>query len=529
VTRSNQPRRRAWRGRLRFQRIEAHDGSLNASGLAVARNALSGYITLILGALLGFVVTPILLHHFGVSGYGIWSLVLATTAYLGLLELGMGTATMTRAAALETSAPDALSPLFSTSLTLFSGVAVVGLMLTLAFSVVFPSIFDVPAASAHAAQIAFLLIGTWQSLSIVTGCFSALLLGTGRMYVVNLTGFTIASLITIGQALVAVSGGGIAPVAAVQLVGAVLTTVAFYIQVRRALPGVHPRLRLFDGSVARHLVSLGWRNSVGSVAGTLAFGSDLVLVGLLVNTKAAAGYAIAISVYTLVQRLASGVLGAIGPAHAHAAANASSERRFDLYCISLSTTLILAIGFALTVGVYASPLLHLWLGRYPTNSVAVITILCAVVILQAPGSNSAVLLTMSERASDVMRVTVAAATLNVTASIVFTATLGSTGPALGSLLAVTLFDALYFPHRICNLLGCSYGDLLKRVIAPLGLPVALLAGLLALGRVVIPSGFGVLAVSAVAGVAYCAALWVGGPVRQLRAMLRSSPQSAARA
>ena len=99
--------------------------SLNARVGAVAKNVASGYLTLFVGAVLGLVVTPILLRHLGASGFGTWSLVLATGGYLGLLELGLGTATTTRVAALETQGPQVLGRVVSTALTMFAGVAAV--------------------------------------------------------------------------------------------------------------------------------------------------------------------------------------------------------------------------------------------------------------------------------------------------------------------------------------------------------------------------------------------------------------------
>jgi O-antigen/teichoic acid export membrane protein len=502
--------------------VAPHRGhSLNANPRAVAKNAATGYATLTLGALLGFVVTPILYHNLGVATYGTWSLVLAATGYLGLLDLGLGTATMTRAAALESQGSAALGPLLSTSLALFSAIAIAGLMLVFGASVVFPRLFGVAQHLETPARVAFVLVGASQCLAAVTGGYSALLLGTGRMYIVNISGVTLSALVTVAQALIAIRGGTIAELGAAQLGGGALMLGVFHAQVRRALPGVEVAIRTVDTDVARRLLALGWRNAISSLAGTLAFGSDVVLVGLLLNPVAAAGYAIAQRGSVLVTRLTTGVLGAIGPSHAYAAANTGPERRFDLFCAVLTLTMMLAILFGATVGVYATPLLHLWVGTYPASTALVVIILCAVVIIQAPGANSAVLLTMSEQATDVMRVSVAAATLNVIASVIFTLALGTIGPALGSLVAVSVFDAVYFPLRVCALLGQSYRHLVSRVVAPLLRPVLVFAVLLAAGRLISPPGPWVLLVCAVAGLGFCGALWMTEPVRGVRRTLSS--------
>lgn len=474
---------------------------------------------MILGALLGFLVTPILLRELGASGFGTWALILAAAGYLGLLELGLGFATITRVAASEHRGPEELGRLMSTSLTLFSGIAACGVVLSGAFCLVFPQLFGLSPELADSARLAMFLAGTWQSVAFVVAGYSAALLGTGRMYVVNFSGFAVASLISIVQVVLVLLGGGLAQLAAAQLAGGLVTLIVFRRQIRRAMPDVVVTLGRLDRRVARRLLSLGWRNSVISVASTLAFGSDIVLVGLLLNPIAAAAYAVALRGYTLLQRITTGVLGPMGPAHAHAAVTASGERRFDLFCVALRVTLVLALVTGLTVATFAQPLLNLWLGDVPPHAGSVLVILCAVLILQSPGMNAASLLMNSEEASILMRITVVAAAANVAGSIAFTIWLGTIGPALGSLCAVAFFDALYLPRHVCRLLGQHARTLISRVIVPIMAPVAVLAIVLAGTRALVSTGPGVLVAAAVSLAAFTGTAAMTPAGRELVSML----------
>ncbi len=493
--------------------------SLNARVGAVAKNVASGYVTLFIGAILGLVVTPILLHHLGASGFGTWSLVLATGGYLGLLELGLGTATTTRVAALETQGPQVLARVVSTSLTMFAGVAAVGLLITVLISILFPTLFSVAPHLAMQARLAFLLIGSWQCTLAVIGVYSAFLIGTGRMYLVNLRGFGISVGVSLAQAGAAIAGARLIPLAAIQLAGGLLTLAVFRIEVSRHLPGQKLTPRSFDRATARYLLALGWRNSVSGFAGALAFGSDLVLVGLLLNPTAAAGFAVAQRVSNFMSRLTSGVVGASGPSHAHAAHNTTDERRFDLYCLVLSLTLVLATPMTVVVATFRRPLLHLWLGRFPSDAAAVVLVLAIVLLLQAPGLNASIILTNSERAREVMRVTLVAALVNVVASIVLTLTIGVVGPALGSLTAVVIFDFVYFPIRLCRILEQPYARLLRRVAVPLVIPLVVVVAVAAAGEAVGPHGISALIASAIAGLAFCVAVWFTSLGRDLRRTL----------
>lgn len=493
--------------------------SLNASPRTVAKNAASGYATLALGALLGFLVTPILLRSLGHEGFGVWALALGTIAYLGLLELGLSVATTTRVAALESSGSSALSRILSTALALCLVIAGVGAFVTVALAWLFPVLFDVPERLGAEARAAVLLLGGWQCLAFVVSVYSACLLGTGRMYLVNSRGFAVSSTVSVAQAALVLTGGGLIEIAAAQAVGGALTLAVFRREVRRHHPGVRITLRCADRSTAGRLLSLGWRNSISSISSTLAFGSDVVLVGLLLDPRAAAAYAVALRGYTLLQRLASGVAGALGPSHAHAARHESSERRFRIFALGIGVSLALATLAAGVVGTYASPLLDLWLGDVPGSSAAILVALCFVLVLHMPGLGAYSLLMNSEHAGELAKLTAAAAALNVMSSVLFTLALGAVGPALGSLTAVIIFDAFYMPHRVCRLLGRSYLDLAREAYRPLVVPSTVLAVVLIAGRSIVAEGPMILLVAAVAAIAYTVAWAIGGPARDVRRLL----------
>lgn len=476
--------------------------SLNTNPWAVARNAASGYVTLLLGGALGLVITPVLLHHLGAPAFGAWSLVLGTAGYLGLLELGLGTATITRVAATEPLGEASLSTVLSSSLALFSGLSLVGIGVSLGLAAAFPVIFHVPVALRANARLAMLLVGTWQSLYLIVAVFAGCLLGTGRMYLVNFYGFAVSTAVSVVQLGALLLGGRLVALAVIQLLGAFAAIVVYQRRVRRAFPTLKIALGKASAATVRLLLHLGSRNAVASLASTLAFGSDVVLVGVLLNPTAAAAYAIGLKGYALLERLTTGVLGAIGPSQAHAAKHASSERRFDLFALSIGTSLPLALCGACCVGLFASPLLHLWLGRVPPHAATVLIVLCAVLVIRTPGFAAYSLLLNSELAREIVTPTLVASATNVAASIVLTILLGTPGPALGSLVAVLVFDAFYFPIRVSQLLGHPYRVLVKRAMLPFALPTVSMVGLLVVSRAWVSRGPVILAVLAAGAVLF---------------------------
>lgn len=495
-------------------------GSLNTSGRAVAKNAISAYATLFLGALLGFILTPILIERLGASGFGTWSLILGCVAYLGLLDLGLGIATITRIAATEVDGPEAMSRVLSAAMALAGAVCALAIVAAAGLCAVFPALFNIPDRLSGDAQVAFLLVAGWQCVTFAGSVYTACLLGTGRMYLVNLSGFVVSSLVSVAQLVILLAGGGLTEIGAALLVGSVVTLMVFRYQVRRTLPALRLRPGRVDPATARHLVSLGWRNSVTSVASTLSFGSDIVLVGLILNPVAAAAYAVALRVYVLLHRITTGALGALGPTHAHAARNATAERRFELYCVSLGVSLFLALLTALTVGTYAGGLLDLWIGDVPGDAPLILMLLCAGLALQPPGFTAYLMLLNSEKASALMRITVTAAVFNIATSVTLTLLVGVIGPAIGSLLTIVLFDTVYLPWRICTMLGQHYSDIVRRVFVPIWGPLVLFGGVLIVGRLLVSDGAGVVVGAAVAASTFVVAWWFSETARAVRRILR---------
>src|SRR5260370_7641972 len=62
---------------------------MNNKGRGTARGVFSNWTALAINFGVAFVLSPFVVHHLGVVAYGVWTLVVATTSYMGLLDLGL--------------------------------------------------------------------------------------------------------------------------------------------------------------------------------------------------------------------------------------------------------------------------------------------------------------------------------------------------------------------------------------------------------------------------------------------------------
>ena len=55
----------------------------------IARGVMFNWIALATNMLVAFFLSPFVVHHLGNVAYGIWTLVVSVTSFMGLLDLGM--------------------------------------------------------------------------------------------------------------------------------------------------------------------------------------------------------------------------------------------------------------------------------------------------------------------------------------------------------------------------------------------------------------------------------------------------------
>ena len=105
--------------------------SANASGSQLARNVLTSYTSYFIGIAMSLVLTRALLRHLGAGTYGLWVVLLALTGYLGLLDVGVGTAAVQRVARLQaTGDKEGLADLIRTCWIFFAVSAVLAVAIT---------------------------------------------------------------------------------------------------------------------------------------------------------------------------------------------------------------------------------------------------------------------------------------------------------------------------------------------------------------------------------------------------------------
>jgi O-antigen/teichoic acid export membrane protein len=231
------------------------------------RNVLTNYIARFATIFALFLLFPFVDHHVGASVYGIYLLVTSLTTFF-TLDFGMGTATIRYvAAAWSTDDRPQLSRVISSSLAFFIGLAVaLALLFALSMVLAWPSL-QIPANERSTALQLLVVVGVGQLLiAIPLGVFNQVLIGIGRLDVMNVLQLVQLALRVIATVSLLALGYGIVAVAISESVLAVALGVAAWIACRLQMADVPVNLGRARWRVVRSMAPFSLQLFVISAA-----------------------------------------------------------------------------------------------------------------------------------------------------------------------------------------------------------------------------------------------------------------------
>src|SRR3990172_8896341 len=274
----------------------------------VLRNILSNWLCYLIYFAISFFLSPFVVRRLGDSGYGIWTLTLSVTGYLGLLDLGVrGAVTRYVAKFHAQAADDQASRVVSSSLMIFLATGVIAIVSSgvLALSVV--GVLNIPASYQPTAKIVVILTGINVAVSLVSGVFGGVVTALQRSDLSN--GLQIIGTVFRSVAIVLVlsQGRGLVSLAVVHLVFGVLTGLAYWVLALRLYPG----LKINFGRCDMESVKLIFWISAYSLplqgATYLIFYTDSVVISSFLPISAVTFFAIAGNLVGYGRSLLSGI------------------------------------------------------------------------------------------------------------------------------------------------------------------------------------------------------------------------------
>jgi O-antigen/teichoic acid export membrane protein len=441
-------------------------------------NIISSYARFLTGMLVILMLTPFTLELVGIDDFGLWSLCLAVTGMLALLDMGFSTATVKYVAECKGSENlQARNEAVSTLIALYAALGLLCLVIVVQGIPYAISVFDLDAKQAEKFNIVMMISGAALAVALPIGVFRSLLIGSGRYDIVNIVEIA-GVLINAGLVVLLLTSNlgvtGLAIANAGVLVGVpvMLAPLAY-----RYIPGLSLSIRHIRVNRIAELLPLSFYFMLANIAMLVILRSDSMIIKGFLSLSAVAAFAIAARIAEYAYLLNKQFSNALMPLVSQS--NGSGDAQ-TVRLILLDGTRHLAAIAAMITGLlffHAESLIVLWVGEQMIDAVLPFQILIAAVFFSALQLNAANVLGMSGGHRGVAWTMLGSASLNLVLSVTLIPIYGLAGAALATLFSAMVVELSIILPRACRQQGIVVSQVIRNIIPALicALPMLWLA------------------------------------------------------
>lgn len=427
----------------------------------------------------GLIIPPLLLASLGKEGYGVWILVGQVTAYLPILDLGVGSS-VGRFVAKYNAKKDyeGLSQIISSSIFLFLISSIFVVIITLIIWPNFSKFFDLSREYFNVGRWLVLLIGFGFAVDFPLRIGQGILQGIHRfdlMYFLRATG-------TFLRLILIITVFGWFRCKSLIVLGIIATVITILIDVLMCSYVHHksPVIGKFEyKSVKFSSLKEIWSLSLSALLGTLAAllfnQGQIICVGKIVGTRTVTIYAIPIMLLTYGSMITAYITGAFKPIASHMQALNEKKKLQKLNIGGVKISFIISLFIAIIAIAFSHSFFKIWLHASKDLSDAdfvtlsnVLTIMVIGFAIGIPQNVSAKMLSGIDKQWFVAFVSLTASLVGFCIGILLMLKthLGLYGMAVGWITVFFVKGVLIFPIKACRYFNISPLHYIKQAYLP---------------------------------------------------------------
>ncbi len=423
----------------------------------IVRNVFSNWGAYVLAMAVNFFLSPYVVQHLGNTGYGVWTLILSLTGYLGLLDLGVRGAVTRYVAKFHTESEHGrASNVASSAMFLFSIAGLIAILFSVAAAASVISRMGIPEQYVPAARTVLLVTGLNIAISLVSGVFGGILVGLQRFDLTNGIEVSINLLRAATIVFALHKGAGIVTLALIQLGFTLARLGANAGLARRLYPELEMQLNKIDLAGVRLIFSFSAFSFMLHVSGSLIYATDNVVIGTFLPVSALTFYVIGGNLAEYTRMLVAGISQALMPLASSIQAGKDEDqlRRVVLFTSRAGTMVVLPI--AVTFMLRGSTFIRLWMGeQYADLSGKVLVVLALTLFFWAANSVTAGILIGLNKHKPLVPALLAEGLCNLGLSIYLVQRIGILGVAWGTAAPALIATLLFWPWYIQKSLEIS--------------------------------------------------------------------------
>lgn len=405
-----------------------------------------------MNVVVGFLLTPFILHRLGDEAYGLWVLVFSFAGYYGVLDLGISSAVIRYVARFSaTHDHEQLARFVNTILFLFSCVALFLLLVTLIASWYVGDIFRISPALHTTARILFLLVGSMVALQFPLGVFAGILEGLQEFWWENFVSVT-GTLLRAALIVIVLSHGlGLLSISLITVGLSLLSRVAYILIVRKRIP-LHFVPRFSDRATLKEIIHYSSMTFTSVVAGRLTSNVGTTIIAVFLSAATVTPFAIATKLITYMSRLVQASSTVFTPMASHFDAKGDSYRLRQIFIVGNRACAILAFPFCSALLILGKSVITVWVGARYAWSYSILAILIVPYTLQFAQLASPKILYGTARHRTLGMARLIEGIANVTLSVILLRYYGIWGVALGTAIPKLCSAIFFLPWHVCQIL-----------------------------------------------------------------------------
>lgn len=427
------------------------------------KNVSASWLGLGVHAVVGFFLSPFILHRLGDDAFSIWVLVFALTGYYGLLDLGIRSSIVKYTATfVQLHDEEQLSRFLSTSLGFYAVVALVVLLATIAGGSYLHLLFKIPAAQLTSTRILFLLAGTGVALTFPFTVFAGVLEGLQKFswLQISQTGLTLIRAALIVAALS--KGGGLLAIGIVTVAMNLLSYLIFTWMALKVVP-VRLSMRHIEWAAFREMAGYGVFALAILVAEKLRFQSDAVVIGAFLSSSAITTFSIGGRLVEYAGYAVRSMSQIFTPMSSQFHAAGDLDRLRRTFTAGNRACAFIIFPLCTTLIILGKPIIESWVGiRYVASYSILVLLIIPRTMYLAQSTSTRILLGMG-RHRVLASVLLLEGSLNLILSLLLAPHFGIVGVALGTAIPLAGTSLLFLPRHLCHILNVPLGRFLTRI------------------------------------------------------------------
>lgn len=426
----------------------------------VPRNVLTNYINVFIGVTLNFLLTPFLIYKLGDNAFGIWILVNSMRQYFQLLEFGTNPAIIKLVS--EYAAKNdkyRINELASSSLTVFSAVGLLSIVLSQGIARYGVGYMQIPAAYLNTTELLIMIVGVNIFFLIVKRGMHAILTGYHRFDIKNLVSICGEILQALTTVVLLMQGFGLISLALLA-VCVNLIEVIFLLYCLVRYYSLKIRFFLVSAKTIREIFNFSVFTFITDLASRIAWNIDVLVIGYFLPVSSVTVYIVGVKLASVIEKLLNPFIHVFFPMASTWGAQKQNKYLQRLMLEGTKISLLFSLPTGVIIFLTGKSLITLWVGEQYLSGFPVLEIFIAVfVISNMESTASQIQLGMGKLRFNTAVCTVSAM-INFALSIALVKRYGIIGVAIGTLIPNLISNIIFSIPYTCHILKLS----LKKLI-----------------------------------------------------------------